>query len=93
MGVARSHDGFYIPHNNEIEDEWAQTPALGQDMETSLLFIAGLLKGMQTACILNNVVNYGEDTAASIGNYASEAEITARSEKVALKMALDCLAA
>ncbi|MDR2842148.1 MAG: nucleoside phosphorylase [Spirochaetaceae bacterium] len=92
-GVARSHDGFYIPNEEKVQEFWADTPAIGEDMETSTLFICGMLKGIKTASILNNVVNYGSDTAEGIKDYVEGGSLTALGETASIKIALNALSA
>ena len=89
IGLARSHDSFYIDNENEINDFWAKRGVLGSDMETSTLYTVGRLRGIKTASILNNVVPYGGDTIDSIGNYASGEDMSAIGEKNEIIVALE----
>ncbi len=89
VGIARSHDSFYIDNEDEINAFWAKRGILGSDMETSTLFTVGMLRGVKTASILNNVVACGEDTADSIGNYASGENLTMIGEKNEIQVALE----
>lgn len=89
IGMARSHDSFYIDNEDEINDFWAKRSVIGSDMETSTLFTVGMLRGIKTASILNNVVACGEDTLDSIGNYADGESLTMTGEKNEILVALE----
>lgn len=89
IGLARSHDSFYIDDEDEINAFWAKRGVLGSDMETSTLFTVGRLRGVKTASILNNVVACGEDTADSIGSYADGEDLAMIGEKNEIVVALE----
>ena len=89
IGLARSHDSFYIDDEDEINAFWAKRGVLGSDMETSTLFTVGRLRGVKTASILNNVVACGEDTADSIGSYADGEDLAMTGEKNEIVVALE----
>lgn len=91
VGIARSHDSFYTDGQDAISACWAKRGVLGCDMETAALFVIGALRGVRTAAILNNVVACGEDTAASIGDYASGESLTMLGEEHEILTALDAL--
>ena len=55
------------------------------------MFTIGRLRGVRTASILNNVVLYGQDTADSIGGYASGEDMTAVGERREITVALEAL--
>ena len=89
IGLARSHDSFYIDEEDDINAFWAKRGILGSDMETAALFTVGALRGIKTASILNNVVECGGDTADSIGNYADGEDITMVGERNEIVTALE----
>ncbi len=92
VGIARSHDSFYIDDEEEVSKYWAEKGVIGSDMETSALFTVGRLRGLKTASILNNVVLWGEDTADSIGSYADGENLTAKGEEAEILTALNVFA-
>lgn len=92
MGIVRSHDSFYTDQEAEICDAWSRRGVLASDMETSALFTVGMLRGMRTASILNNVVRYRDDSAEGIGAYAQGEDLTAAGERAEILTALDALA-
>lgn len=89
VGIARSHDSFYIDTEEEVSRFWAEKGVIGSDMETSALFTVGRIRGLKTASILNNVVLWGEDTADSIGSYADGENLTAKGEEAEILTALN----
>lgn len=89
MGLARSHDSFYIDNDTEISEYWSKRGVLGADMETAALFVVARLRGLKAASILNNVVLWGEDTGEAIGAYADGANLTAQGERNEITVALD----
>lgn len=92
LGLVRSHDSFYIDHEDEVSRYWSARGILGSDMETATLFTVGRLRGLKTASILNNVVLWGQDTADAIGDYATGEALTAEGERNEILVALDALA-
>ncbi|MDO5110686.1 MAG: nucleoside phosphorylase [Clostridia bacterium] len=92
VGVARSHDSFYTDGQEAISAYWAARGVLGCDMESAALFVIGALRGVRTAAILNNVVECGQDTAQSIGDYAGGENLAMRGEENEILTALDALA-
>ena len=93
IGIVHSHESFYIDTNQQEEAMWSSYGVLGADMETAALFTVGRLRGIRTASILNNVVEYGLDTSESIGNYADGASLTAEGERREILCALNALKA
>lgn len=89
VGLAHSHESFYIDDNAEQEARWSKLGVLGADMETAALFTVGRIRGLKTASILNNVVTYGQDTASSVSDYASGEDMTAVGEKREILTALE----
>ena len=89
LGIARSHDSFYIDNEEEVSSYWGARGVIGSDMETAALFTIGRLRGMKTASILNNVVVWGEDTGDSIGSYVDGESRTAIGEREEILVALE----
>ena len=89
LGIARSHDSFYIDNEEEVSAYWGARGVIGSDMETAALFTIGRLRGMKTASILNNVVVWGEDTGDSIGSYVDGESRTAIGEREEILVALE----
>jgi uridine phosphorylase len=90
-GIVHSHESFYIDQNDAIEEGWSRLGVLGSDMETAALLVAGRIRHVAAASILNNVVLYGQDTADSIGSYADGAARTAEGERREIAAALEAL--
>ncbi len=88
-GVARSHDSFYTDEEDAIDAFWSKKGVLGCDMETAALFTIGHLRGVKTASILNNVVEYEGDTSDSIGNYVDGESLSMQGEKNEIYVALE----
>ncbi|CAM3363822.1 Uridine phosphorylase [Streptococcus pluranimalium] len=91
FGMIRSHDGFYMDHNEEVEIFWSEHGVLGADMESSTLLVLGHLRGIQTLSILNNVVLWGQDVQEGINDLVNSEENVSQGEKESLKLALDIL--
>ena len=89
LGIARSHDSFYIDNEEEVSSYWGARGVIGSDMETAALFTIGRLRGMKTASILNNVVVWGEDTGDSIGSYVDGESRTAIGEREEILVAVE----
>lgn len=91
VGIARSHDSFYTDREAEIDAYWSKRCVLGCDMETAALFTIGMLRGVRTASILNNVVAYEGDTVDSINQYVDGESLSMRGEKNEILVALEAL--
>lgn len=91
FGITRSHDGFYMPNNADTESMWSEFGVLGGDMETSALYVLGLLKNIRTLSILNNVVLFEADLNEGVNNLVNEAEGVAKGERDSIELALDIL--
>lgn len=89
VGIARSHDSFYTDQEDDIDAYWSKRGVLGCDMETAALFTIGHLRGVKTASILNNVVEYATDTLESIGNYVDGETLSMLGEKNEILVALE----
>lgn len=91
-GIVRSHDSFYTEQEERICQEWSARGVLASDMETAALFTVGMLRGMRTGSILNNVVRYHADSAEGISAYADGETLTAAGERAEILTALEALA-
>ncbi len=89
IGVVRSHDSFYTDREEAIDAFWSKQGVLAADMETAALFTIGMLRGLRTASILNNVVAYGEDTLDGIGEYVKGEDRTMQGERNEILTALE----
>ena len=92
FGIIRSHDGFYMDDNEEVEAFWAKKGVLGCDMESGALAVVGRLRGMETLSILNNVVLCNGDLADSINSLVNSADLVAKGQDESIKLALNILA-
>lgn len=71
-GLTRSHDSFYIDHEDELMAYWNKKNILSSDMETGVIFTLAQLRGVKAASILNTVVEYASDVKDGIGEYVDE---------------------
>lgn len=90
-GIIRSHDGFYMDNNAEVESFWSGKGIVGADMESGAMMVVGRQRGMKTLSILNNVVLYEGDLAAGVNDLVSGEDLMAQGETASLKLALDIL--
>ena len=90
-GIVRSHDGFYVDDNDQVEKFWSEHGIIGSDMESGILMIIGRKRKIETLSILNNVVLYQGDLAGGINSLVNGEELMAKGEKASLKLALDIL--
>lgn len=88
-GIARSHDSFYTDNEDAIDAYWSKMGVLGCDMETAALFTIGHLRGVKTASILNNIVDYQGDTFDSIANYKEGKSLSVQGEINEILVALE----
>lgn len=88
-GIVRSHDSFYTDDEDKIMEYWNSKNILASDMETSSLFVIGQLRGVRTASILNNVVEYKSDLKESVENYVMEGIGSIEGEKREIILALE----
>ncbi|MDD2957749.1 MAG: nucleoside phosphorylase [Lachnospiraceae bacterium] len=93
VGIARSHDSFYTDREDDIDAYWAQRKVLGADMETAALLTIGTLRGIKTASILNNVVEYEQDLENSINEYVDGESAVSRGERNEIIAALEAFVA
>lgn len=90
-GIIRSHDGFYMDNNAEVEKFWSEKGIVGADMESGAMMVVGRQRGMKTLSILNNVVLYEGDLAAGVNDLVSGENLMAQGEEASLKLAMDIL--
>ena len=90
-GIIRSHDGFYMDDNAEIEKFWSRKGIVGADMESGILMVIGRLRGMETLSILNNVVLFEGDLAEGVNDLNQGKNLAAAGELKSLQVALDIL--
>lgn len=88
-GIVHSHETFYHDSNAEEEKKWQKLGVLGADFETAGLFVVGRIRGCRCASILNNVVEYGQDSASSVADYVNGESLTAIGEKREIEAALE----
>ncbi len=91
IGITRSHDSFYIDHEQDVIKTWSSMGVLASDMETAALFTLASLRGVRAASILNNVVIFGEDVKGGIGEYVDKISATAAGEKREIEVALKAI--
>jgi len=92
LGICRSHESFYIDHNQEVIDYWSSKNVLASDMETASLFTLANLRGVRAASVLNVVVNDAQDSSAGINSYVNQEEVVMEGERREIKIALEALA-
>lgn len=92
FGMIRSHDGFYMDNNSEVESKWSKLGVLGADMETSTVFTLGSVRSIKTLSILNNVVFWGKDLKEGINDLVNSEQVVKEGEKSSLLLALDIFA-
>lgn len=88
-GVILSHETFYHDQNDEESEKWSKLGVLGADFESAALMTVGRIRGCKCASILNNVVEYGKDTAESVGNYIEGENLSVLGEKREIEIALE----
>lgn len=90
-GIVRSHDGFYVDDNTEVETYWSKKGIAADDMESGILMVIGRLRHMETLSILNNVVLYQGDLAAGVNDLVNSGDLVAEGERNSLLTALNIL--
>ena len=93
VGIGRSHDSFYCDPEAKLDAYWGTKGVLGGDFETASLFVVGGLRGVKTASILNNVVEFQADVMEGINNYVDEASAVAEGERREIITALEAFVA
>lgn len=89
VGIARSHDSFYIDEEEKICAYWSGKGVLGSDMETAAVFVTGGLRGVKTASILNTVVEFEEELTEQINSYTDGESAVMRGEQMEILTALE----
>ena len=89
VGIARSHDSFYIDEEEEVCAYWQKKGVLGSDMETAALFVVGRLRGVKTASILNTVVEYEGALEDNINSYTEGESAMVKGEQLEILTALE----
>lgn len=92
VGIARSHDSFYIDDEEQVCRYWAKKGVLGSDMETASLFVAGGLRGVKTASILNTVVEWEASLKDNINSYTDGESAMMKGEQLEILTALHAFA-
>lgn len=90
-GIVRSHDGFYMEDNAEVEAYWSSKGVIGADMESGALLTIGRLRSLQTLSILNNVVGYQEDLSEGVNSLVNQESLIMSGEKESILLALTIL--
>ena len=90
-GIIRSHDGFYMDDNAEVEKFWSEKGIVGADMESGILMVIGRQRKMETLSILNNVVLYEGDLSEGVSDLTNGKTAAAEGEIKSLKVALNIL--
>jgi len=86
-GIVRCHDSFYTDKEQNIDKYWSEKGILASDMETAALFVIGGLRGIQTASILNVVVEHEGDLEGGINDYVE----SKRGEEMEILTALEAI--
>lgn len=89
VGIARSHDSFYIDDEEAVSAYWAERGVLGSDMETAALFVIGGLRGVKTASILNTVVEWEDSLEDNINSYTGGESAMMQGERMEILTALE----
>ena len=90
-GLVRSHDGFYVDDNADVEAFWHTKGILADDMESGILMVVGRLRRMETLSILNNVVLYQGDLAEGVNGLVNQEDAVQKGERASLLAALHIL--
>ena len=89
VGIARSHDSFYIDDEEAVSTYWRERGVLGSDMETAALFVIGRLRGVKTASILNTVVEWEDSLEENINSYTGGESAMMQGERMEILTALE----
>lgn len=89
VGIARSHDSFYTDEKEEIYSYWKKKGVLASDMETAAIYVAGGLRKVKCASILNVVVGEEDDLKEQINEYSAGEDAAARGERHEILTALE----
>lgn len=91
LGIIRSHDSFYIDHEEKVMEYWNLKGVLASDMETATLFTIAQLRGVTAASILNNVVKYQSNVKEGINGYVENNSLAEEGEKKEILLALESI--
>lgn len=89
IGIARTHDSFYTDEKDEIYAYWKKKGIIASDMETAALYVAGSLRGVNCASILNVVVASEDDLQEQINHYTDGVNMSSQGEKNEILTALE----
>ena len=89
IGIARTHDSFYTDEKDEIYAYWKKKGIIASDMEMAALYVAGRLRGVKCASILNVVVASEDDLQEQINHYTDGENMASRGEKNEILTALE----
>ena len=89
IGIARTHDSFYTDEKDEIYAYWKKKGIIASDMETAALYVAGRLRGVKCASILNVVVASEDDLQEQINHYTDGENMASQGEKNEILTALE----
>ena len=89
IGIARTHDSFYTDEKDEIYAYWKKKGIIASDMETAALYVAGSLRGVKCASILNVVVASEDDLQEQINHYTDGVNMSSQGEKNEILTALE----
>ena len=90
-GITRSHDSYYADTAEERTDYWHSRGILGEDLETSTLFVVAGLRGLRAGSILNIVVEWKGDVKEGIQDYVNDARQAACGEENEILAALETI--
>ena len=89
IGIARTHDSFYTDEKDEIYAYWKKKGIIASDMETAALYVAGRLRGVKCASILNVVVASEDNLQEQINHYTDGENMASQGEKNEILTALE----
>ncbi len=91
FGIIRSHDGFYMDNNSEVESYWSKYGVIAADMESGVLFVLGAMRNIKTLSILNNVVLYEASLQDGVNDLVLGESLVANGELKTINLALNIL--
>ena len=91
-GVIRSHDSFYTDAEAAVDQFWGERGVLAADMESAPLMVIGGLRKLQTASILNVVVEADGQLENGINDYVDAKNAAAVGEEREIILALEAIA-
>lgn len=90
-GIVRSHDGLYSGDEDKLDKYWGNKGAIGSDMETAALFVVGALRNLNTASVLNVVVESNGKVDSGINNYVEGETLTIEGERKEILTVLEAI--